>query len=278
MTEVVLDTVKNWGFFVIVLFQAMLCPGSTLQSAGARSLALSHSSVAFCDIWSAFHNQAGLTGVKQLAGGVFFESKYGVDELSLAAGSVVLPVGTGAFALSTYQFGRGTFRESKYGLAYAHQLSEKWHAGLQVDYFSRLLPENEQATGFATFEGGLLFMPSEKLFLGAHVVNPVAGGFEMPSGIQEMPVTVRAGGNYSFNRMVLVAFELEKDNRNPLVIKSGIEFLPVENFALRFGCSGKPVRYTAGFGYLADRFSADVGFACHSNLGITPAISVQFGL
>lgn len=278
MAKVFLDITKSWGLFVLVILQSNLCGGADNLPAGARSLALSHASVSSSDVWATFHNQAGLAEITHLSGGVFFESKFGIDELSLGAGALVLPAGNGAFAISTYQFGKGTFRESKYGLAYARQLSEKWSTGLQLDYFLRTFPENERATGFATFEGGLLFHPSGNLHLGAHVFNPVSGGYESPYGKQEMPLVIRLGGHYDFDKMVLVAFEAESDNLNPVVLKSGIEFIPAENFAIRIGISGKPVRYTAGFGYSTGRFSADFGFAYHGNLGITPSVSVQFGL
>jgi len=245
---------------------------------GARSLGLSHASVSFSDVWGTFHNQAGIAGLEGFSAGFFYESRFGVDLLSLSAGSVVLPVGEGAFGLSFFQFGSGVFKENKYALAYARRLSEKWSAGIQLDYLTQTFPENARAKGFATVEGGVLFQPSEKLHLGAHVFNPVKGGTEAPAGKVEMPVIFRAGGHYRFDEMVLVAFEAEKDNQNPALLKSGIEFLPVENLALRFGVSGKPFKYTAGVGYKTGNLSADLGFSYHGNLGITPSVSVQIHL
>jgi len=246
--------------------------------AGARSLGLSHASVSFTDVWGTFHNQAGIAGLDGFSAGFFYESRFGVDLLSLSAGSVVLPVGEGAFGLSFFQFGSGLFKENKYALAYARQLSEKWSAGIQLDYLSQVFPENARAKGFATVEGGVLFQPSDKLHLGAHVFNPVKGGIEAPAGKVEMPVIFRGGGHYRFSEMVLLAFEAEKDNQNPALLKTGIEFLPVENLALRFGVSGKPFKYTAGVGYKTGNLSADLGFSYHGNLGITPSISVQIHL
>ena len=245
---------------------------------GARSLGLSHASVSFSDVWGTFHNQAGIAGLGGFSAGFFYESRFGVDLLSLSAGSVVLPVEKGAFGLSFFQFGSGVFKENKYALAYARQLSEKWSAGIQLDYLVQTFPENARAKGFATVEGGVLFQPSEKLHLGAHVFNPVKGGIEAPAGKVEMPVIFRAGGHYRFDEMVLVAFEAEKDNQNPALLKSGIEFLPVENLALRFGVSGKPFKYTAGVGYKTGNLSADLGFSYHGNLGITPSVSIQIHL
>ncbi|SHF03769.1 hypothetical protein SAMN05444274_103318 [Mariniphaga anaerophila] len=245
---------------------------------GARSLGLSHAAVSLSDSWAVFHNQAGIAGTNGFFAGFFYESRFGVELLSLSAGSVVMPFGSGAFGLSFFQFGEGAFKEHKFGLAYARTLSEKWKAGIQLDYFSRAFPENERARGFATFEGGVLFQPSEKLYLGVHVFNPVSGGINTPSGKQEMPVVFRVGGHYRFSEMVLAAFETETDNQNPVLLKTGIEFLPVENLAFRIGVSGKPFKYTAGIGYKTGSFSGDLGFGYHGNLGITPSVSVQFQL
>ncbi len=243
--------------------------------AGARSSALSHASVSFSDLWATFHNQAGIAGIDAVSAGFFYESKFGIDLLSLSAGSIVLPLRNGAFGLSFFQFGKKTYKENKVGVAYALNFSEKWSAGIQMDYFAGIFPENERYRGFATFETGVIFRPSEKLHLGAHLFNPVKGGIESPAGKQEMPVSLRIGGHYRFGEMVLVAFEAEKDNQNPALLKAGIEFLPAENLFLRIGTSGKPFKYTAGFGYKTGKISADIGFGYHANLGLTPSVSVQ---
>jgi hypothetical protein len=76
----------------------------------------------------------------------------------------------------------------------------------------------------------------------------------------------------------MLAFEAEQDTENPLLLKTGIEFLPVENLALRFGVSGKPFKYTAGIGYTFGKITTDIGFGYHGNLGITPSLSLQFEL
>jgi hypothetical protein len=243
--------------------------------AGARSLALSHASVSFSDLWSVFHNQAGLAGLPGVAAGVFVESRFGIDELTLASGTFTVQYGEGNFAINFYRFGKGTFHEDKVGVAYARKLSEKWKAGIQLDYFSVLFPENERAAGFATFEGGLLFLPSENLHLGIHIFNPVAGGITWPGGKEKMPIVMRMGCHYKLDESLLLALEAEKDNLQPPLFKTGIEFMPLEDFFLRLGFSGNPAKYTAGLGYKTGVFSADIGFSYHGNLGMTPSVSIQ---
>jgi len=262
-------------FFLIAVFRLNAAEN---YPAGARALALSNSFVSVPDTWSTFHNQAGLAAQKNFSTGVFYESRFMVDELSHTAGSLVLPIKAGTFGFSFSQFGKGTYKEHKVGLAFAKSLTKKLNAAIQLDYLSKLYPENDRAKGFATFEAGVVYAATDQLFLGAHIFNPISGGIDTPSGFQEMPAIFRIGGHYQFPKMVLLTLETEKSPENPFVIKSGLEFSPVKNFALRFGVSGKPVSYTAGIGFQTGKFMADIGFSYHGNLGLTPSVSIQFVL
>lgn len=246
--------------------------------AGARALGLSNAFVSLTDTWSTFHNQAGIARFSNLTAGVYYESKFQVEELSLVAGSLVLPAGAGNFGFSFSQFGKGTFKEDKFGLAFAKRLGNRFSAGIQLDYLAQTFPENERSKGFVTFEGGIIFQPEEHLFLGGHVFNPILGGIDSPAGTIKMPAVFQLGGHYQFDETVLISIEADKDTENRAVLKSGIEYLPVENLALRVGISGQPVHFTAGMGYKIGKLSADIGFSYHGNLGVTPSVSVQFRL
>jgi hypothetical protein len=245
---------------------------------GARALALSNAFVSVSDTWSTFHNQAGLAGLQSFSAGAFYESRFMVDELSHVAGSLVIPVRAGTFGVGFSQFGKGTYKEHKIGLAFAKSLSRKISAAIQLDYLSERFPENERAAGFATFDAGVVYAATEELVLGAHIFNPIQGGIKTAEGIQKMPAVFRVGGHYQFPKMVLLIFETEKNFENPLLFKSGLEFSPVKNLALRFGVSGKPVAYTAGIGFQTGKITTDLGFSYHGNLGLTPSVSIQFVL
>lgn len=245
---------------------------------GARASALSNAVVSLSDTWSSFHNQAGLASIDCFSAGFFYDSKFNIDKLSTIACSIVLPVRRGVFGISVQQFGKGPYHENKYGIAFSRSISEKWNAGIQIDYLSVLFPENPDHKGLATFEGGILFAPNGNLAIGAHIFNPVAEGFTMPEGKQAMPVIIRTGCHYIFGKNLLISLEGEKEGRFPLVIKSALEFYPAERVALRFGTSGKPLRYSSGIGYVLDKYSADISFGYHENLGITPSLSIQLTL
>jgi hypothetical protein len=267
-------------FFVGIFFLLGILKPEAAENypAGARALSLSNAFVSVSDTWSTFHNQAGLAGLESFSAGVFYESRFMVDELSHVAGSLVIPVSAGTFGFSFSQFGKGTYKEHKVGLAFAKSLTKKISAAIQLDYLSERYPENERARGFATFEAGVVYAATNELFLGAHIFNPIQGGIKTPEGLQKMPAAFRFGGHYQFPKMVLLIFEAEKNFENPLLFKSGIEFSPVKNMALRFGVSGKPVAYTAGIGFQTGKITTDIGFSYHGNLGLTPSVSIQFEL
>ncbi|MFV0592950.1 MAG: hypothetical protein ACK5M7_16345 [Draconibacterium sp.] len=263
---------------LFLLLLSLTSIASENQTAGARAVALSYATVSLSDVWSTFHNQAALTGLSQLSAGIFYESRFLVEELSLTAGTFSLPALGGTAGLSFYQFGKGTYKESKLGLAYAKQLSEKLSAALQFDYFSNRFPENEGAFTFLTFECGLLYRLNREITLGAHIFNPVKNGFETYYGKQKMPFIYRVGGHYQLTGNVLFCAEVQKPSALPAQIRTGLEFLPVKNLALRLGASGKPFKYSGGIGYSFANFSTDFAFSYHGNLGFTPSVSVQFYL
>lgn len=245
---------------------------------GARSLALSHAYTSISDTWSVFHNQAGIADINQFSTCIHYESRFQIEELALTSGAIILPIRFGSFGLSFSQFGKGTFKESKFGLAFSKTLAQQLKAGIQLDYFSSRFPENSQKFGFTTFEAGLIYSSNEKLFLGVHVFNPISNGITTVFGKQNSPFVLRFGGHFRFTRMVLAIFEMQKNTEHPVLVKSGIEFSPVENLALRFGVSGKPINYTFGLGYNFNNISTDIGFSYHGNLGLTPSVSLQFQL
>lgn len=261
--------------FLVLSFSSI---ASDNYTAGARSVALANATVSLTDIWSTFHNQATLTGINRLSAGIYYESRFMLEELSMTAGTMASPFLRGTAGVSFYQFGKGTYKESKLGLAFAKQLSEKLSAALQLDYFSNRFPENDGAFSFLTFECGVLYQLTHELSLGAHIFNPVKNGFETYYGKQEMPFTYRMGGHYLLSENILVSAEVQKSDRFPAQVKSGLEFMPVKNLALRLGVSGEPFNLSGGLGYTFGNITTDLAFSYHGNLGFTPSVSVQFHL
>ncbi len=269
---------KPFDILLVFLVFPIFTFGSGNYYSGARSTALSNAFVTINDTWSTFHNQATLAQMHSFSAGIYFESRFLMDELSLAAGSVVLPVKAGTFGLAFSQFGEGSYKQHKIGVSFAKKLSSRLNAGIQLNYFSNRYPENDGAFGFATFEGGFTYLATEEFTFGAHMFNPIKNGIQLPQGKQKMETIYRFGGHYRFSDMVLLSMEAQATSEKPVAIKAGLEFSPAKELFIRFGVSGRPVQYTAGFGYSFNRITTDIAFCYHGNLGITPAISIQIKL
>ncbi|QIA07025.1 PorV/PorQ family protein [Draconibacterium halophilum] len=267
-------------FYILLACFTIIASVASSQNytGGARSVALSNAFVSIPDSWSTFHNQATLAQLNNFSAGIFYESKFGIDEFELAASSIVLPTNTGTFGLSFYQFGKGIFKAHKLGLAYAKPLSERLNASIQFDYFAERMPENADAFSFLTFEIGASYKLTEKITLGVHSFNPVKNGYNYREEKTKLPSIYRLGAHYAFDQHVLVSFETQKESERDVLIKSGLEFMPLENLAFRFGISGRPVQYTAGIGYIFKNISTDIAFSYHGNLGFTPSVSIQYNL
>lgn len=268
--------IRPFQILLLLLFGNLTLFASENYFAGARSVALSNAFVSISDPWSTFHNQATLANLENFSAGIFYESKFMVDELSLAAGTANLPVLRGTLGLSFYQLGQGSFKESKIGMAYARKLSERLNAALQIDYFLNRFPENDKAFHFPTFEMGIAYQATSELTLGIHLFNPVKNGFKTYYGKENMPMILRLGGHYEFSDRVLISAEMQKNSDVAAIVKTGLEFLPLENLALRFGVSGRPLQYTAGIGYRFGKIVTDIAFSYHGNLGFTPSLSLYF--
>lgn len=267
---------KPFQILLVLLIGFPTMTNSQNYPTGGRAIALANAFVSISDPWSSFHNQATLADLRTISAGVFHESRFLIDELTLTAGTFILPTKTGNLAVSFYQFGKGTFKEHKFGFAYTKQLSENLNAGLQFDYFSKHYPENEKAFGFATFEIGFSYHFSKRITIGTHLFNPVKNGIETNFGKQKYPSIFRIGGDYEFPDFVLLVFEAQKTSNQSPQFKSGLEFSPYKNLAFRIGVSGKPMQLSSGFGYRYKQVSTDVAFSYHQNLGITPSVSLQF--
>jgi hypothetical protein len=263
---------------LMVFFIASIQSSSGIGNirAGARPLALSDAYVSISDIWSTFHNQAGIAGTDRLASGICYESRFFLKELSTIAGVVVLPTETGNFAFSFVQFGKTSYKEEKLSLAFAKTLGMKIKAGIQFDYFFLSLSENDRTKGFVTFEAGAIYSPSDKISFGAHVFNPSEGGIRFNEGKVKTQAVYSLGGSYHFNETLLTTIQAEKETGYPVCIRTGFEYQPAEVIVFRTGFSALPFRLTTGLGYKVGKLSADIGFSYINSLGITPSVSIQY--
>ena len=263
---------KNIFFLIVLTFCGSSVYAQYQIEVGARQGAMGGSGVVIPDIWSSYHNQAGLADIKGFSAGVFYSSIFNEPDLRETAFALVLPTEKFGSAGFNYTYsGNPASNFSKFGLAYAKRLGNKLVAGIQIDYFNHF-QMNYGSTGAAVGEIGIIAEPIDNLFIGAHVFNPWRAKF---SDIDESLASMfRVGTAYYFSEEVVFMLELEKELDQEIIYKAGTEYNIIAGLFLRAGISTNPVKYSFGLGYDLKGFKLDATYISHEIIGYY----MQFGL
>lgn len=273
------DQVK-WLFSIFVLVPLFAIGNNGTDPVGARPAGMANTALTFTDIWSSFHNQAGLGYIERFTAGAFYENRFLVDGMSFAGFAGAAPLGKGAIGLNYSNFGFGAYNEGKVGLAYGMKLAERFSIGVQLNYHStRIAAEDYGKAGALTAEVGARMEVSERVTVAAHLFNPtrttLIDNSERAIPDEKIPTMIRLGAGYQISDEVLFAGEVEKDIDQDVSFRGGIEYHPVDILYLRMGASSGPSFFSFGLGLQFDSFQFDLASSC-SVLGYSPQISLTY--
>lgn len=268
---------------LFLLHGLLIMPGSAAAAdnllSGARAAAMANSTVAIFDFWAISHNQAGIANISSLSAGIYAENRFMLQEMSLAAAAVVLPIPAGNFGLSIQYFGSSLYSEGKVGLAYSRRFGDKLAAGLQLNYMFTSIGDGYGSTGTACAEAGIIYELLPNLQIGAHIFNPTKAVLKAENyhGNDEFISTIiRSGLAYDFSNKVLLSLEVEKDIRHKPVTKLGIEYRMADFAFVRAGISTNPVLNAFGFGLHTGRLQIDLSASYHYILGYSPQAGIIY--
>jgi hypothetical protein len=266
---------------ILFIFSALTCvslkAGNDNLPIGARSAALSNTSVTLSDVWSAHHNQAGLGFLVNPSAGVYYESRYLLPELSLSGLVAALPLANrkGTFGFSYRNFGYQLYSESKAGLAFSRAFSDDLSFGVQLNYQQIKIADVYGNRNVFTVEMGVQYRVAKDLMLGAHVFNP--NRTKLTEINQDrLPAVMRLGLRYNFSKNLFLCAETEKDTYNPAVFRAGIEYLTASVLYLRAGFGTNPFASSFGFGLMLKNLKVDFAGSFHPVLGFTPQASLTY--
>jgi hypothetical protein len=256
---------------------------SNVFPSGSKPAAMGSAFISQYNPFAVYHNQAGLAGMEKTSVSIFYESRFFSPNVSLshmASRAIVatFPTGPGTFAVQYNSFGPPQWAESNVGISYGMFLSDKLSAGIQLNYFTTRLPEENAWAMTAGFEAGFIYQLTERTFAGLHVANPYTPEINTLSYRETIPWRIRAGGHTRFNEDFLFSYEIEKMEGYRSMLKFGGEWKAANNFFLRGGLNTSPARVFAGFGYEANFVTIDLSFSNHYILGYVPSASVIFYL
>jgi hypothetical protein len=239
-------------------------------AAGAREAGMGYTCVMNYGFWSSFHNQAGLALNKDLAAGINYENRFGIQELGTKTMALIIPAETGSLGLSYSNHGYRDLNLHMAGIASGIKLSDKIAGGVQIDFLSERTSGEYSNNSAITCEAGLLILPSADTRIGIHILNLV------PNSIRRyfMPSEIRIGAGYNISPVIRIAVEVAKNSIYPVIFKTGFEYEPANKLFLRGGFCSNNTTLSLGIGYKTKLVTTDIAFATHERLGIISSISV----
>jgi hypothetical protein len=227
----------------------------------------------FTDVFSFSANQASLAALEQVTAGIYAERTFLLTELTQYTGVIGIPVNKGGIGLVMNRYGFSDFNESQIGLAYGKDLG-KVNAGIQFNYHMvRIAGYGSDAA--VTVELGSTWHISEKLYSGLHIANPVGGKYAK-SKEEKIAAVYTAGLGYEASEKLFMSAEIIKEERRPVNVVAGVQYVIAEKLFTRFGVSAVTASPFFGAGWKWKNCRADVTASHHPRLGITPGLMIVF--
>jgi hypothetical protein len=203
---------------------------------------------------------------------VSYENRFGIAELGTCMTGMIFTARKSSVGILYSHFGYPEFRRNMGAISCGMPLGKNISAGVQVDYFSEILPGEYDNLRLITFEAGASFSLSEKVTAAIHLFNPV------PNSLRKsiMPSTLTAGAGIDLGKTLFAGAEVEMSTDEKLIIRTGFEYEAAKKFWIRGGFSTENSSFSFGLGYLLKYLKIDLGFSTHDRLGITSSASLVF--
>lgn len=267
---------KHFFFlFFLFLFKLSFSQGY-YYGYGARFASMGNAVSTMEDVWSYHHNPAGVAGVKSFTVGLAYENRFLLKELQSQGLAVAIPLKVGVLSVGGHFYGYNQYRSTKGGLGYSMKLTEKFFAGVQLNYQGLFLNQNYGSKHSITAELGVIGYLTDKWKIGASVNN--IGRMKLSDFEDDRFSTkFRLGTSYHLQK-VLFALEVEKEIDEKLQVKYGMEYEAFKNFYVRFGANYQPINLSFGIGYQWKWFRIDLGSSYAQHLGWSPHFSLNYSI
>ena len=211
-------------FFIFYLNNSCLA-GGEITTTGSRQAGMGRVSVAITDFWNVQNNQAGIALMDKISAGLYYESRFTINQLSSKSVAVVVPTGIGVIGATFNYFGYSLYNEMKIGLVYARSFGQYFRMGVQLDYLQTSLGNDYGNKGNITFEISVQSDVTENLTLGAWVYNPIRVRLADYDD-ERIPAIFRFGIAWHFSDHFFATVEAEKNtNFRPIIVRGGLEYV-----------------------------------------------------
>ncbi len=266
---------------VFFLFLGKISAQNINSAIGARALGMGNATVALRDNWAVGNNIAGIAELKEHSAALSYHIPFGLTSFQTVGivGNYVLNEKSG-LGLSITRFGDKTYSEQRFGLGYAHKLSNVSIGG-KINYVQVAI--NDGSVGLTqgsrsalVFEVGGVMDISEKLSFGLHAYNVSTAKLRSDNGEDRLPIILKAGASWKPIKKLFVNVEVEKDVDFKPNFKFGLDYEVAKTVWVRTGLNTLPQTNSFGIGFSPKNLKFDYALVLATKLGLTHQFSLVY--
>jgi len=255
----------------LILFSCSLIYGqNSLSSVGGRSWGMGHAMVAIPHAQTFFYNPAGLGFIEHSYVNSSYDSRFDIEGLSTLSMNATFVPKWATIALGAERFGDQLYNENKIGIAIAKNTG-RVSLGLKASFLGQTV-QNISAQSTILTEFGVMAKVSKTVTIGFHAQNLTCASL---NDFDKIPTTLRMGGAFQPIEKIILAAEIEYIPGQKPFFKSGLEYMPFENFYLRTGINSGIRTNHFGVGYGNKKWLFDYAVNTHPSLGLSHHLSLQ---
>jgi len=243
---------------------------------GARMAALSGSDVTQADAFAGFNNLSASANLSSFSSSFYAQMPYGISQIKDGGVAFLRHFGAGVMGVVFQSYGNTEFNRQRMNFGYALNLSNKFNLSGSLGYSSTRISNGYGKAHTLWANVGATY-DVRKDWKWAAVIDLPASALK---NSEELPATLRLGTTYSFGEQVALSAQvISTTNAQSSVSYSfGLEYIPIEVLSLRFGMNTFWQTYSMGVGTKFRNCSFDAAAVVHPQLGVTPQISLTYGM
>ncbi|MBN1462659.1 MAG: hypothetical protein JXQ69_00760 [Paludibacteraceae bacterium] len=245
-------------------------------SAQAWSNAPAQASTAYTKQWTAYCNPAIISTVDTYKIAANYVNRFQLKKLSTTSISSSIPTKIATIGLALSHFGYSQYNEIQGGVAVARNFTDRFHVGMQFNYYAVLLSPTEGYKNTVIAQIGIISKISDAFFIGFHTYNPAQTNIELNLTEKRIPSIFSLGTSYHFSDKLLWLGQLDKEIDFPLQWRTGFEYLMVKEFSLKIGGYGNPFVPNLGVSVFIKQLQIDLNFERNPTLGINSICGLSY--
>ncbi len=263
--------------FAKLLFLSMIY-GSAVYGqtrVGAPNESMGNASSTVSNLWSPWHNPAGVSSLRQLSAAISYSTFQNIEGFNTAALAAVLPIKVGAFGLGISRFGDDLFNQQQVSIGYGNKFGIT-DLGIRIAYHQYHF-EGFGNKGVPVISFGGITTITDQFLIGAFVENLNQAKI---SDFQDerIPTIMQVGISYRPLESVAVNVDVQKDIDFKTSVLIGFSYAIIDNLTVRSGFNTSPSRQFFGVDFIPSNIKGILSYSlAHQQiLGYSHQVSIQY--